>query len=305
MAASTGIQATATWRSGRLRRIVRALRRSRRSGVRAGPAGIEAASEPHEASRAAEMTNETALAPSTMAAPEIATTAPAPACPIAVIAVSTAASVPFAESIRSSPTTAGTTASEIGRKIPAAAPATAASATTRAGEWMPARTANTAAHTRSANTSARRGWSRFSRSARRTPITTGGRNSAANTAETHAGCPVSWYVRTARAIAAAYVPSTLMAVARTNRRNSASRSGPRAASRVSPVRGIYQLYHGRWGRRPRTAPPSFGRVTSRRTPAGRRRSACRCRSRRPSPSSSPGWSPGRTCGRCRGCRPWG
>ena len=95
------------------------------------------------------MTNETAFAPSTTAAPEIATTAPAPAWPMAVIAVSTAASVPLAASIRSSPTTAGTTASEIGRKIPAAAPATVASATTTAGVWTPATTANTAALARS------------------------------------------------------------------------------------------------------------------------------------------------------------
>ena len=80
--------------------------------------GTRAASEPHDASSAADMTNEAEFAPSTTPAPATATTAPAPAWPTAVIAVSTAASVPLAASIRSSPTIAGTTANEIGRKIP-------------------------------------------------------------------------------------------------------------------------------------------------------------------------------------------
>jgi len=143
------------------------------------------------------------LAPRTTAAPATATTAPAPAWPMAVMAVSTAARVPLAASMRSSPTTAGTTAKEMGRKIPVAAPETAARTTTAAGAWMPATTAKTTAFTRSDATSARRGWNRFRRSASSTPIATGGRNSAAKIADTQAGWPVSWNVRTASAIAAA------------------------------------------------------------------------------------------------------
>ena len=92
----------------------------------------------------------------------------------------------------SSPTSAGTTASEIGRKTPEAAPAAVASATTAAGSWTTARKAKQHMLARSEATSERRGESRFSRSPKARPMTSGGRNSATNTADTQAARPVSW-----------------------------------------------------------------------------------------------------------------
>ena len=137
--------------------------------------------------------------------------------------------------------------------------------------------ANTAALPMSQITRLRRTRSRFSRSPTRNPISTTGVNSANSSADTQPGEPVMSNIRMARAIAAIQVPSTLMAVASQNRRNSPP-PGPTSA-RMSDLE-VGELTGAASYRPPRRGALSdFGRaaVTAGASQQARARPPCRIR----------------------------